>query len=180
MENSYYRASAALATDLRDFQVRRRQYVTDYVDPYVAEFPNNSPWFILISEEVVGFTDEAPHLPPPEGLSRSSRRQYLIPARGKAGTLWRERLKMFNSKLPKSSDVWRKHDVRRYVLRGDTIYITHCADFGGDDAIVITGGVFDPVPAALTPLRASEFHLVKEAYEEAHPTDWRERLKGFA
>jgi hypothetical protein len=177
-QNSYFRASTALAKDLRDFQACRRQYVVDHVDPYRVEFPQNSPWMLLLEEKVVGFTDDAPHLPPPAGLSRSSRRDYLIPLTGKIGARWRERLDLFNNKLPKSSDVWKKHDIPRDVLRGDSIYLTHYVDFGPGNLIVITGGIFEPIPIVLSPLRTSEFFLLKEEYEDAH-SDWHEQLRNY-
>lgn len=165
----YYQASDELATALRDYRQRRRQFVDDIVTPWEEENPALGLWVDELSHHILGFLDKNPKEEPPRGLSRASTRQYLVPRkRGEAGAEWHKQLEFFRSKWPLISDVlWTRFGVplEQMNFTENLLHMTCFADFN-EDGVVIVGGddPFSPLPAALTPLTRSEFYRLAEKH----------------
>lgn len=164
----FYRANAELAAALRAMAVERREFWDRVIKPYREEHPDNEPmWRSQMS--CVGFADGKPDEDPPEGLSRSQRRAHLIPVRGKAGEPWRQRMAEFN-KLPNHEKVLRQFDVPTEVFGPGVLYFASWMDLDeghdGPNAVVFLGYEYSPVPAALEPMKRSEFYALHEAAME--------------
>lgn len=172
-KKNYYRASEKLTAAIRDFRERRQIFTRDVINPWMEKHPNQSPWVNTWTGRIVGFADDASHLPPPEGLSRSSRRDYLIPVRGKAGDPWLEQLKVLRGFPFLEDEVWRPFDIpAEYLdLAKNVLHLTVFVDFADEGGMVVVGSPaqFDPLPEDLTPMKTSEFYRLAEAYEENHP-----------
>lgn len=180
----FYRANADLAAALRQMAVDRREYWDRVIKPYRDEHPDNAPMW-RSSLACVGFADGNPDEDPPAGLSRSQRRNHLIPVRGKPGDSWRQRMAEFN-KLPNHEKVLRQYDVPTEVFGPDRLYFTSWMDLDegkGDDGpnvVVYLGYEFAPVPAALTPMKRSEFYALHEAAMERKAESGSSAVSGGA
>ena len=172
----FYRANPDLASALRAMAVDRHEYFDRVIKPYREEHPDNeSMWRSKM--RCVGFADGKPDEDPPAGLSRSQRREHLIPVRGKAGEPWRQRMAEFN-KLPNHEKVLREFDVPTEVFGPGRLYFTSWMDLDsnsddpdGPNVVVYLGYEFDPVPAALEPMKRSEFYALHEAAMERKQAD---------
>lgn len=162
----YYRANPDLAAALRAEAEARREFWDLVVTPYVEGSPNNPPVWRRPGEPVcVGFADDRRDDPPPEGLSRAKTRTYLIPLRGQRGQEWRDRIAAFN-KTPRPEKVLRRFGVPTEVWGTSRIYFSSWMDLGGPNVAVFFGTELTPVPAALEPMKRSEFYALHEAAME--------------
>jgi hypothetical protein len=170
-DRHFYRASPELAAALRAMAVERREYWDRVIKPYREEYPDNAPvWRGGIT--CVGFADGKPEEDPPEGLSRARTRAYLIPMRGRLGKPWRERMTEFAG-LPNHERVLREFGVPTEVFGPGRLYFTSWMDLDrrsatpdGPNVVVYLGHPFEPVPAALTAMKRSEFYALHEAAME--------------
>lgn len=173
----FYRPSAELAAALRDYEAQRTRHIETVVRPFVKQYPDNEPLVNSLSNQVIGFKDGKPEDPPPEGLSRSQRREHLIPVRQAAGDPWREWMRKLE--LP----VRREQVFRRFgcdavmgmsmVHEGRAaMHYPNFVDFGDDEGgmFVYYGTELPTVPESLTPVKRSEFYAIQEAYEERRET----------
>lgn len=163
-----YRANEELAEALRDFEVQRRQHIAQVVKPFVAEHPNNEP-LVDNRERVLGFADKDRTNPPPAGLSRSQRRAYLIPVKGKPGAVWREWMDKLN--LPTTEgDVLHEFGFREQLYAGSDgrhyMGRPSAVDFGDDGVFVYMGCEISPLPDCVEPVKLSEFYAAQERAQE--------------
>jgi hypothetical protein len=161
-DTSFYRAKPALRADLLDFKGRYGEFVQTVVKPFSDEWPHNQPVRDPFGG-VVGFEDNHPE-DPPEGLSRSQKRGYLIPVRGKKGAIWQERLDTFQT-VPRLQSVLERHNVPSEVtdLAHSRICLVDWMDFGDDGAVLFLNTDFNPVPDAVEVMPRSEFWALHEA-----------------
>ena len=163
-----YRASDELATALRSFA---DEYGT-CVDA-VWRWDNENPGTKLVflgggfgpDPSLVGFSDSADEVP--KGLSRNQQRDWLIPARGKAGDPWRQILE--SMKLPSEAAVYRRFEVPAWA-QGDGngrggVYVSTTGFLDAYQHGVFVGNAyeFDKPGPHLTPVKLSEFYAAKEA-----------------
>lgn len=169
-ELHFYRASPLLAERLRAYTRAAVYYRDAIVRPFVELHPNNEPVQSNWTKKVIGFRDGKPNDPPPEGLSRSQKRNCLIPKRGRAGDYWHSKMIDLNESKPLLSGVFEEFDIPREVMRPELskIFMVDFADFGDDDVLIYLGCELEPVPAALTPIKRSEGYAIQERYREAH------------
>lgn len=159
-----YRANEDLTEAWRAAIAERDRHIETVVGPFQEKHPNHKP-LIDNWERMLGFTDGAPHEPPPAGLSRSQRRDHLIPVRGKAGDVWREH--MARLALPRTKGTLFKHfglSEQLYVGSDGRHYLGHpnAVDFGEDGVFVYTGYEIETLPDCLTPAPLSEFYAARE------------------
>jgi hypothetical protein len=162
-----YRANDELTKAWREYQAQRDEHIKAVVDPFVAKYPNHTP-LVDNWQKIIGFSDGDPKNPPPAGLSRSQRRNYLMPARGKAGDEWREWMKKLAFPT-RRSEVLREFGLgdRLYVGSDGRHFLGHPAavDFGEDGVFVYMGCEIDPLPECVTAVKRSEFYAAQERAE---------------
>ena len=163
-----YRANDELTAAWRAVAVERGRHIETVVEPFQQEHPNHKP-LIDQWERMLGFTDGAPHEPPPAGLSRSQRRDHLIPARGKAGDVWRAHMKRLELPVTKAA-LFKRFGLgeQLYVGSDGRHYLgkPNVADFGEDGVFVYTGYEMETVPECLSPVKLSEFYAARERAQE--------------
>lgn len=165
-----YRANDELTKAWRDYQGQRDEHVKTVVDPFVAEHPNHTP-LVDNWQKIIGFADKDRKNPPPAGLSRSQRRNYLIPVRGKPGNERREWMKKLS--FPKRrSEVLNDFGLgdRMYTRSDGRTYLGHpsAVDFGDDGVFVYMGCEITPLPDCVTAVKLSEFYAAQERAQERH------------
>lgn len=163
-----YRANDDLAAAWREAMAERDRHIETVVEPFHAEHPNHHP-LIDNWERVLGFADGVPHEPPPAGLSRSQKRGYLKPVRGKAGDVWRERMQRLELPCTKGA-VFQKFGLgeQLYVGSDGRHYLgkPNAVDFGYDGVFVYMGFEPENLPACLDPVKLSEFYAAQERAAE--------------
>jgi len=170
----FYRANPALAAALRACDAARDAFWAEHVTPYEREHPNNPPvWTRVGGATCVGFADnDDSDNPPPDGLSRAQTRTHLIPKPGKPGDIWRDRKAKFNE-APQYDKVLREFGVPYDVLGVGVLHMANWMDLDarsdtpdGSNVVVYIGREYSPVPAALEPMKRSEFYALHEAATE--------------
>ncbi len=163
-----YRADNELSAAWRAAMAERDRHIETVVEPFQQQHPDHRP-LIDQWERMLGFTDGVPHEPPPSGLSRSQKRDHLIPVRGKAGDVWREHMRRLELPRTKASlfehfglreQLYVGSDGRHYLGR------PNIADFGEDGVFVYTGYEIETVPDCLTAVKLSEFYAARERAQE--------------
>jgi hypothetical protein len=166
-ERHFYQAGRLLATALRGYSASFGLFTETVVKPWMAEHPGSDPVLNLIGQQVIGFKDEAAGKLPPAGLSRNSRRDFLIPVRGAAGQPWRDAMAKFN-KAPKLRDILRFFEIPSEILTGGGLYVVNWMDFLPDVSDVVVLYVMGELPENkhLTPMKTSEFFVLYEKARE--------------
>lgn len=162
-ESFFYRASDELAADLRGYAKDAKVHFDEVVEPFRKAHPDNGPVVNSWGRRTIGFADDKRDVDPPKGLSRSQKRTFLIPVRGKAGDEWRKAMDVLQA--PWIDLVYRKHDVPTEVIDGNRLYRVNWMDFGTDGVVITIGTEIGEAPA-LTPMKRSEFYALYEAHQE--------------
>lgn len=169
-----YRANDELTEAWRSVIADRARHIETVVEPFQEEHPNHHP-LVNNWERVLGFTDGAPHEPPPAGLSRSQRRNYLIPARGKAGDVWRDHMRRIDLPCTKG-ELFKKFGLGEQLYVGSDgrhfLGKPNAVDFGEDGVFVYTGYEIETVPECLSPVKLSEFYAAQERAQERPGVSW--------
>lgn len=170
-ERVAYRTSDAFATTLYEF-MERHNAARLAAHEYNQAHPDH-PLHVVRSHldhavTVAGFVDVHPHQPAPRGLSRAQDRDYLIPARGGAGTPWRAVRDEFNRFPSLAEEVFKRHGLQVARLGDDFRYnVAGVHDFGEHGAFVTMPGGYEEPGEHLTPVLLSEFYRAKELHEAA-------------
>lgn len=165
----FYRADEELTLALRQLRQDSAEFVERVIKPFVAEFPDNEPVQSNWNHQIIGFRDGKLDAPPPEGLSRNKKRDYLIPKSGKIGESWHARLLALNER-PTLSDVLKTFGIPREEWRSDLgkVFLVNYADFEEEGVVIYLGCELSEVPPCLTPIKRSEGYAMQERYKETH------------
>lgn len=167
-------ASDEFAAALRQYQTDKQTFIDAVVQPFDREHPNNpTAWRragFSLDIQCCGFKDQAGEVP--AGLSRARTRRWLIPVRGAAGNEWRTVLERMRA-MPSLDNVLQAHDVAPFVLVGSTCATPGYFSDGTSVFLECTGDIAKTREGAepskhLTPIKLSEFHAAKEAWEVSH------------
>lgn len=163
-ERSFYVANKELTAALRAMADERTEWWTAVIAPYEAQYPNNPPVWNQFggSSRCVGFADDDPDNPPPDGLSRAKTRTHLIPKRTKAGKVWSGLIDKFNE-VPQPGKVFKDFGID-VVLRPGVLHSPNWMDLAMVDGpvVVYLGTEFHTVPDCLTLMPRSEFYALHE------------------
>jgi hypothetical protein len=166
-----WRASDEFAAAIRQYQSDKQSFIDSVVLPFDREHPNNpTAWRragFSLDIRCCGFKDKAGEVPP--GLSRAQTRRQLIPVRGRAGHDWRAALERMDG-MPSLDVIFQAHDCAPFVLVGNTCTTPGYFSHGTNVFIECTGDIAKTREGAepskhLTPIKLSEFHAAKEAWE---------------
>lgn len=176
--NFVWRASIGFAAAIRERLAQREEWWKVVLGNWNTRYPHQQAYGTTANAtsfdpKITGFGDGKRREPPPEGLTRAQRRPgELRPARGVVGNPWREALNQLNT-CPSMDKVFADHGVPIYGLVEMRLCRLTIHDF--DELGVWLGCSRDVVGTVsekvehLTPMKLSEFHAAREAYQEANP-----------
>jgi hypothetical protein len=165
-----YRASAEFAQAIR----RRFDEIDEFRNAIAIPWDETHPDTVSLwasnsldlpcDRRCVGFADDGGDVP--AGLSRSKRRGYFSPARGKAGDPWRAALTELNRK-PMMGELFRRFGVPDHVLDFNAGMSYRAVIVVAPDAVWLRYGREISTSPHLAPARMSEFYAAVEAREAA-------------
>jgi hypothetical protein len=166
-----WKASDEFAAALRQYQTEKQSFIDSVVLPFDNEHPNNpTAWRragFSLDIRCCGFKDKAGEVP--AGLSRARTRHWLIPVLGRAGKAWRDVLHRMDG-MPSLDKLFQGHDVASFMLVGNTCATPGWFSDGTNVFVECTGDIAKTREGGepskhLTPIKLSEFHAAKEAWE---------------
>lgn len=165
-----YRVSTSFARAYRAFvAVERtaRQAIIDYNEQHPGRELVVQKDRVDHEITIVGFADPDRKQPPPDGLSRSAKRDYLIPQRGPSGEPWRKVIADLSAFPELGETVFRPHRVSPYFIDSDAGLIRTAGiyDYGEHGVFLRIGAPYPKMSEHLTPVPLSEFYAAKEAHE---------------
>jgi hypothetical protein len=118
------------------------------------------------SISVCGIEDVHPDQDPPEGLSRSQRRRYLLPRRGEIGAGWRALIKDHDRYPNVEKEVFEPLGVSSYLLdlEAQRSWMAGVYDYGEHGVFVRISVPYAEPLEHLTKVPLSEFYLAREAH----------------
>jgi hypothetical protein len=114
-----FQASRQFTDAVAERWAQVRAYKAAHSDPLQLVLDPHFPMYthhildVALDEHFVGFDDATDDVP--AGLCRPRRGEYLLPARGKAGDVWRGHLETFNS-CPRLTPVFSRYSVDTTIL----------------------------------------------------------------
>jgi len=159
-----YRMSAEMAAAYIARCAERSAMLRAFAEEHAEQHPNHpvvvddSPFGL--DRLTLGFADDTDAVP--EGLSRSQRRTYLRPMRGRKGDPWRAAMRRVSA-APKVDEVFHRFRVDMSVQDSTTSRNYRIGVRELDGGVVITCGAALPESPHLTPMRLSEYYAAIES-----------------